>query len=69
MTRRIYNSVEEQTIVRQNEHRAIVDELRSAPEPLENETPDAYKKRKDEAHQKLRHYMRETRIWDAVRGL
>ncbi len=69
MTRRIYNSFEEKTTARQEDYRAIVEELRSAPLPIENETSEEYKKRKDEAQQKLRHYMRETRIWDAVRGL
>jgi vacuolar-type H+-ATPase subunit E/Vma4 len=69
MTRKIYNSIEDKLIARKEEHQRIVEELRSPIQPIDNETPSEYEKRKDEAQQKLRHYLRQTRIWDVVRGL
>lgn len=69
MPRKIYNSIEDKLIARKEEHQLIVEELRSPIQPIDNETPREYEKRKDEAQQKLRHYLRQTRIWNAVRGL
>lgn len=69
MPRKIYNSIENKLIARKEEHQIIVEELRSPIQPIDNETPGEYEKRKDEAQQKLRHYLRQTRIWNAVRGL
>jgi hypothetical protein len=68
MPRKIYDSIEAQAIARKTQHSAIIEELSAPIEPIDNEDPNDYLKRKDEAQQKLRRYMKQVRLWNAVRG-